>query len=50
MQVLRYDCGGKPLWVTDNNILQDTLKVPDCEKCGSARQFEFQVAVDHCLT
>jgi len=43
MQVLRYNLGGQPLWVTDHNILQDSSAVPDCEKCGAPRNFEFQV-------
>ena len=47
MQVLRYDRGGKPLWVTDYNILQNSSAVPDCEKCGAPRHFEFQVNCTH---
>jgi len=45
MQVLRYDLGGQPLWVTDHNILQDSSAVPDCENCGAPRHFEFQVNI-----
>jgi len=43
VQVLRYDRGGRPLWVTDHNILYDSTSVPCCEKCGAPRHFEFQV-------
>lgn len=43
MQVLRYDRGGSPLWVTDYNILHDSTTVPCCERCGATRHFEFQV-------
>jgi len=40
---LRSDLGGKPLWVTDHNILQGASAVPCCDKCGAPRHFEFQV-------
>ncbi|XP_075970566.1 zinc finger protein RP-8 [Anticarsia gemmatalis] len=41
-QVLRYDRGGSPLWIsgnTDNSI----INVPNCQFCGGERQFEFQI-------
>lgn len=38
-QVLRYERGGTPLWLSP--IVPQT--VPDCERCGSRRVFEFQV-------
>lgn len=43
-QVLRYDRGGSPLWITElvPNCGSDNL-VPNCELCGGERQFEFQV-------
>lgn len=41
-QVLRYDKGEKPVWVSDSNM---PLSVPDCEHCGSKRAFEFQVII-----
>ncbi|XP_050732463.1 programmed cell death protein 2-like isoform X2 [Eriocheir sinensis] len=39
-QVLRYDRGNEPLWVSSNNKV---TQVPDCPGCGAPRQFEFQV-------
>lgn len=41
-QVLRYDRGGQPLWITgkDDSIIQ----IPKCQYCGSDRQFELQVS------
>ncbi|XP_048586355.1 programmed cell death protein 2 [Nematostella vectensis] len=40
-QVLRYQRGGEPLWVSDE--YQPRLEdVPKCQ-CGSSRQFEFQI-------
>merc|ERR1712071_405196 len=39
-QVLRYNKGDKPVWVSDSNIPES---VPDCELCGSKRKFEFQI-------
>ncbi|KAK3090406.1 hypothetical protein FSP39_011610 [Pinctada imbricata] len=41
-QVLRYNKGGCPLWVSKENSPSDT-DIPKCEECGSDRQFEFQV-------
>lgn len=38
-QVLRYDIGGSPLFVSSEGIPDD---IPNCP-CGSVRQFEFQV-------
>lgn len=42
-QVLRYDRGGHPLWITGvsgNSI----VNVPNCQYCNGERQFEFQVS------
>lgn len=39
-QVLRYNKGGDPLWVSESN---KPLTVPCCEFCESERRFEFQV-------
>ncbi|CAH4018538.1 unnamed protein product [Pieris brassicae] len=40
-QVLRYDKGGTPLWITGNsNVLID---VPNCQYCNEERQYEFQI-------
>lgn len=39
-QVLRYSRGGSPLWISDENLPKN---IPDCEHCGSKRQFEFQI-------
>lgn len=41
-QVLRFDRGGKTLWITNRNIL-DSKDIPNCELCQSPRIFEFQV-------
>lgn len=41
-QVLRYNRGGEPLWISSKNILKDR-DVPHCELCQSKRVFEFQV-------
>ncbi|KAI8486830.1 Programmed cell death protein 2 [Branchiostoma belcheri] len=40
-QVLRYDLGGVPLWVSRQHV-PSTEDIPDCT-CGAPRQFEFQV-------
>ncbi|KAL5015922.1 hypothetical protein ScPMuIL_005511 [Solemya velum] len=40
-QVLRYDKGQEPIWVSSENIPTET-DVPPCV-CGAPRQFEFQV-------
>lgn len=39
-QVMRYNKGDKPLWVSALNIPKS---VPDCELCGAKRKFEFQI-------
>lgn len=41
-QVIRFDRGGQPLWITNSHIL-DSKNVPNCELCQSPRVFEFQV-------
>lgn len=41
-QVLRYNRGGEPLWISSKNTLDDQLVSP-CEQCQSKRVFEFQV-------
>ncbi|XP_041359403.1 programmed cell death protein 2-like [Gigantopelta aegis] len=38
-QVLRYDRGGEPLWVSAHN---KPTSIPKCQ-CGAEREFEFQV-------
>ncbi|CAH2075297.1 unnamed protein product, partial [Iphiclides podalirius] len=40
-QVLRYDRGGKPLWITGNT--ENIVSIPKCQYCNGERQFEFQV-------
>jgi len=40
-QVIRYQRGGDPLWVSTNNIPQPA-DIPPCS-CGSVRQFEVQI-------
>lgn len=39
-QVLRYERGGQPLWVAENPLPE---QIPNCDYCGSERQFEFQI-------
>ncbi|CAB3221400.1 unnamed protein product [Arctia plantaginis] len=41
-QVLRYDRGGQPLWITSNtgSCVDD---IPNCQYCGGERQFELQM-------
>ncbi|KAK3863573.1 hypothetical protein Pcinc_030669 [Petrolisthes cinctipes] len=39
-QVVRYDRGREPLWVSSEN---HPMEVPPCPHCGEPRQFEFQV-------
>ncbi|XP_015601697.1 programmed cell death protein 2 isoform X2 [Cephus cinctus] len=39
-QVLRYDRGGKPLYISSSN---QPTNIPVCQECGSKRQFEFQI-------
>lgn len=41
-QVLRYDKGGSPLWITGNT--ENLIQIPNCQYCGGERQFEFQVS------
>ncbi|KAJ6633103.1 Programmed cell death protein 2 [Pseudolycoriella hygida] len=41
-QVLRYNRGGEPLWISSQNILPEQ-QVPACENCQSKRVFEFQI-------
>lgn len=41
-QVLRYNRGGEPLWISSTNML-GAEQVPPCEQCQSERVFEFQV-------
>lgn len=42
-QVLRYNRGGKPLWISSNHLPNEG-DIPCCEYCGEHRQFEFQVS------
>lgn len=42
-QVLRYDRGGEPLWISSKNCL-DSDNVEKCELCNGPRVFEFQVS------
>lgn len=42
-QVIRYDRGGEPFWVTRNEKLKKEASVPNCRQCNSKRIFEFQV-------
>lgn len=39
-QVIRYDRGGEPLWVSSENKPKD---IPPCPACSKPREFEFQV-------
>ncbi|XP_033207717.1 programmed cell death protein 2 isoform X2 [Belonocnema kinseyi] len=39
-QVLRYDRGGFPLYISSINQVE---YIPKCEECNSERQFEFQI-------
>ncbi|KAG6451816.1 hypothetical protein O3G_MSEX007355 [Manduca sexta] len=40
-QVLRYERGGCPLWITSNE--GSVIHVPKCQYCNEDRQFEFQI-------
>ncbi|CAH2233969.1 programmed cell death protein 2 [Pararge aegeria] len=40
-QVLRYDKGGAPLWITEN--IGNIKSIPNCQYCNGDRQFEFQI-------
>ncbi|XP_063228562.1 programmed cell death protein 2 isoform X1 [Bacillus rossius redtenbacheri] len=41
-QVLRYERGGAPLWVSDHHAAQ-SQDVPPCPLCAAPRSFEFQI-------
>ncbi|GLH15709.1 Programmed cell death protein 2 [Gryllus bimaculatus] len=41
-QVLRYERGGRPLWLTSDNI-PATNDIPPCPYCKAPRQFELQI-------
>ena len=41
-QVLRHCVGGRPLWISDENLPGDDVP-PACQSCGGPRQFEFQI-------
>lgn len=40
-QVLRYERGGEPLWISKPIISE--ADIPTCEHCSGPRQFEFQI-------
>lgn len=40
-QVLRYDRGGQPLWITSTS--NSIIHIPKCQYCNGERQFEFQI-------
>lgn len=42
-QVLRFDRGGQPLWITGKNQ-PETSAIPPCDRCKAPRIFEFQVS------
>lgn len=42
-QVIRFERGGAPLWITTKNQPKDS-DIPACELCQSPRIFEFQVS------
>lgn len=42
-QIIRYDRGGEPFWVTKYEKLKKDSVVPNCQYCNSKRMFEFQV-------
>lgn len=43
-QILRYKRGGHPLWIANvKQTFGQNPQIPDCELCGSVRQFEFQI-------
>lgn len=43
-QILRYKRGGHPLWIANvEQTFGQNHRIPDCELCGSMRQFEFQI-------
>ncbi|XP_021926368.1 programmed cell death protein 2 [Zootermopsis nevadensis] len=41
-QVLRYDRGGTPLWISSDHTPNED-DIPCCEYCGQHRRFEFQI-------
>lgn len=41
-QIIRYDRGGEPLWVSPDRI-PSSDDIPPCPRCKSHRIFEFQV-------
>jgi len=41
-QIIRYDRGGDPLWVSPEKI-PTRDEIPPCQYCKAARVFEFQV-------
>jgi len=41
-QILRYDLGGEPLWVSPDNT-PEKKDIPPCPRCKGKRVFEFQV-------
>jgi len=41
-QIIRYNQGGKPLWVSKDNVPVTPKDIPPCS-CGAPRRFEFQV-------
>jgi len=40
-QIIRYNLGGTPLWVSGENIPTEN-NIPECT-CGCKRQYEFQI-------
>ena len=42
-QIVRYDHGGEPFWVTNNEKLRQESAIPNCSHCHSKRVFEFQI-------
>lgn len=42
-QVLRYQRGGMPLWLS-SEFIPSQADIPACDQCGSKRIFEFQVS------
>lgn len=40
-QVLRYEKGGEPLWISKHNLMDEDI--PKCDNCNGPRQFEFQI-------
>lgn len=42
-QVLRYDRGGAPLWITGKS--DSLIHIPNCQHCDGERHFEFQVSL-----